>query len=331
MTVYIGNAVCNENGTASGGKPGNQTGKELRKQAWYMNKKGWRVFRAKDPQVAEKIAQAMEAAIANRNIGYDQPTRNTLYDLAKRLGFDPAKVSTPCSTDCSALVRVCIAYAGIKLANFSTASEADTLLKSGKFVELTGADYTDSPDKLKRGDILVTAVKGHTAVVLNDGPKDDKTPEPEPEPTPQPSGEAYVEVIGGSVNVRDADNSNGKVLFTAHRGQTFLYLATAPSGWYQIRTSYGDGCYISNRDDLTKLCGEPIEAAPQTNKLVRVVGGSVRVRDKEDQSGSPIGIAHRGQKFRYLGTAPSGWYHIEYLGRDGYISNKPTLTQLMEA
>lgn len=329
MTVYIGNAVCNENGTACGGQPGNQSGKELRKQAWYLNKKGWRTFRAKDPQVAEKIARAMEAAIANRNIGYDQPTRNTLYDLVKRLGFDPAKVTTPCNTDCSALVRVCIAYAGIKLSNFSTASEADVLLKSGKFVELTGADHTDSPDRLQRGDILVTAVKGHTAVVLNDGPKADKTPEPEPEP----SGDSYVEVIGGSVNVRDAGNSKGKVLFTAHRGQIFPYLATAPSGWYQIRTSYGDGCYISNRDDLTKLyISEDVNPSPQpvVQKYVQVIGKSVNVRNK-DVSGKVLGVAHAGQKYPYKGIADSGWYNIDFIGQNGFISNKPTLTKITEA
>ena len=50
-TVYIGNAVGDEHGKASGGEPGDQTGKELQIQPWYKNKKGWRVFRAKDPKL----------------------------------------------------------------------------------------------------------------------------------------------------------------------------------------------------------------------------------------------------------------------------------------
>ena len=43
MTVYIGNAVGDEHGNARGGEAGDQTGKEVKIQPWYLNKKGWRV------------------------------------------------------------------------------------------------------------------------------------------------------------------------------------------------------------------------------------------------------------------------------------------------
>ena len=46
-TVYVGGASIDENGHAHGGKAGNQTWRELRKQKLYKHKKGWRVFRAK--------------------------------------------------------------------------------------------------------------------------------------------------------------------------------------------------------------------------------------------------------------------------------------------
>ena len=39
--------------------PGDQTGTEASTQAWYLSSKGWRVFCAKNPGVAEKITQAM--------------------------------------------------------------------------------------------------------------------------------------------------------------------------------------------------------------------------------------------------------------------------------
>lgn len=179
-TVYIGNAVADENGGAKGGKPGNQSGREVRKQAWYLNKKGWRVFRAKSVAVASKIADDMRKAIANKNIGYDQSQRNTLYNYASKVGFDCANVETPCDTDCSALVRVCCAYAGVKLSNFNTASEAAQLLASGQFVEMAGDKYTNQSAYLCEGDILVTKTKGHTAVVLNDGSKAERKEEDEP-------------------------------------------------------------------------------------------------------------------------------------------------------
>ena len=62
-TVMIGSASIDENGKAHGGKAGNQTGRELKQQAWYAHSKGWRVFRAKDAGVAARIAACMAAAV----------------------------------------------------------------------------------------------------------------------------------------------------------------------------------------------------------------------------------------------------------------------------
>ncbi len=255
-TVYIGNAVCDEHGKAKGGEPGDQTGKELRIQPWHLNKKGWRVLRAKDPVVADKIASDMRMACENMAIGYNQSKRNTLYNAAKPFDFDCGKVTTPCECDCSSLVRVCVLYAGINVGDFNTSSEASKLLATGAFEEMTGEKYTDSPDWLKTGDILITCSKGHTCVCLNDGPKaheDDLQPEPEPTPIPpEPSPDYIVYVVGKSVNVRDSDSKAGKILFTAHKGNRFPLIDIAPTGWYHIETYKGDG-YISNREDLTCL------------------------------------------------------------------------------
>lgn len=257
MTVYIGNAVGDEHGKARGGEPGNQTGKELRIQPWYLNAKGWRVFRAKDPAVAKKIADDMRWACDNMAIGYNQSTRNTLYNAAKPFDFDCAKVTELCECDCSSLVRVCVLYAGIKINDFNTTSEPTRLLNTGAFDEMVGEKYTDESAYLREGDILVTRTKGHTLVILNDGDKahdDDPEPEPEPEPTPEPPVEwAYkVLVIGDRVNVRDSDSKAGDILFTARKGNRFDLIDFAPTGWYHIETYKGPG-YISNRPDLTCL------------------------------------------------------------------------------
>lgn len=257
MTVYVGNAVCDEHGNARGGQPGNQTGKELRIQPWYLNKKGWRVFRAKDSEAAKKIAWDCRAACENMAIGYNQSKRNTLYNAAKPLDFDCAKVTTLCECDCSSLVRVCILYAGIKINDFNTASEPTRLLNTGAFEEMIGEKYTDSPDYLKEGDILVTRTKGHTLVILNDGDKvqPEPTPEPPEPPTPPtpPVTKQMVYVIGKSVNVRDSDSKRGKVMFVAHKGNKFnLIDVSEDTGWYHIDTHKGPG-YISNRADLTCL------------------------------------------------------------------------------
>lgn len=248
MTVYIGNAVGDEHGKASGGEPGDQTGKELRIQPWYLNKKGWRVFRPKSYEVAQKLAEDMRAACDNPNIGYDQKQRNTLYTVASRFGFDCKEVDEPCECDCSSLVRVCLAYAGIMLSNFNTATEPSKLINSGQFDELTDIEVTETPDYLRTGDILVTAVKGHTAIVLNNGDRVDPRP---PEP-PEPDPDKCVEVIGKSVRVRSSDSVLGRTQFIAHRGDTFPYIGIAPSGWYQIDAGRGES-YITSKTKYTKL------------------------------------------------------------------------------
>ena len=83
MAVKVGSARIDEHGKARGGQAGDQTGKEVSTQNWYLHSKGWRVYRAKNPSVAEKIARCMEMACKNSKIGYDQGSRNTLYKEAE--------------------------------------------------------------------------------------------------------------------------------------------------------------------------------------------------------------------------------------------------------
>lgn len=173
-TVYVGSARIDENGNAHGGKAGDQKqGKEVSTQAWYKHSKGWRVFRLKDPVKAAKVAEIMDWACRSDLIGYDQYQRNTLYNELAKAGFDGKPVlSKAVETDCSALVRVCLAFAGIDVpADFYTASMAKQMLDTGEIIELTGGKYTDQPDYLGAGDILVTKTKGHTVVVISDGEK----------------------------------------------------------------------------------------------------------------------------------------------------------------
>ena len=173
MAVKVGSARIDEHGKARGGQAGDQTGKEVSTQNWYLHSKGWRVYRAKNPSVAEKIARCMEMACKNSKIGYDQGSRNTLYKEAEPFGFDVSKVTKPCETDCSALVRVCIAFAGITSlpSGFRTGNMPSNLAKTGAFTELTGSKYQSQSTYLGRGDILVTKSSGHTVVVLTNGSK----------------------------------------------------------------------------------------------------------------------------------------------------------------
>lgn len=187
-TVYVGSARIDEFGNAHGGQAGDQTAKEVSTQKWYKHSKGWRVLRALAADRREYIAAAMEAACDNANIGYDQWQRDSLLKLAEKVGYDIGKVTEPCETDCSALVRVCCAHAflrdivaDVSKDRFYTGNMVSVLIETGHFQELTGEMYTDQADFLMRGDILVTKEKGHTVVVLNDGDRAYTVVEPSPD------------------------------------------------------------------------------------------------------------------------------------------------------
>ena len=77
-------------------------------------------------------------------------------------------------------------------------------------------------------------------------------PVPQPEPGSEPVPGQQVEVVGRSVNVRNADSKKGRILFTAHRGDRFPFVAVAPSGWYEIDTKKGQG-FITSLARYTKL------------------------------------------------------------------------------
>ena len=236
MAVLVGSARISEDGTSGWNgraKAGDQTGKEVSTQKWYLHSKGWIVLRAKDSAVAEKIADDMQYACDNKHIGYDQSQRDTLYNIAKKVDFNCSKVTQDCETDCSALVRVCVNYAGIPVGNFRTATEADVLMATKAFTKLTAKKYTESSDYLRRGDILLTKSTGHTVVVLSDGDKV-KQPEPVKKSIKASRGaQSFDKYLAGSykttgrLNLRDGGGLSYKVLTVMPAGtKVHCY------GWY---------------------------------------------------------------------------------------------------
>lgn len=162
MSIKIGSARIDENGKLSGGAAGDQTGKEVSTQDYYMHSKGWYLFRPKTTEDAEKIAAAMQSACDNANIGYDQGNRLDVITQIKRYG-NMEKISVKTEADCSSLVRACCVEAGFDPGNFNTASEAAALEKTGRF---RGKMSVTASMILYDGDILVTKTKGHTVVVV---------------------------------------------------------------------------------------------------------------------------------------------------------------------
>ena len=171
MSVRIGHASIAENGKASGGTSGDQTGKEVVIRDWYN--KPWNVLlRPVRPELAEESAVACEEACANPNIGYDQGGRNTLYAKAKAVQFDISAITDPCECDCSSLMHVCAIAGGANMTYGSNGHTTRTMVRefvnSGDYVKLTGSEYLTSIRQLKRGDILVKE-GSHTVMGLYNG------------------------------------------------------------------------------------------------------------------------------------------------------------------
>ena len=178
MSVRIGQASLGETG-AHGQKPGNQTGRELNFAHWYSG--SWLgVLRFKDRRKAELAAQACEAGVGNKNIGYDQDGRNTAYVAAEAVDFILSKIAKPVETDCSAFMMLCAISAGVDALKETYRKQGNSCTTycmmrcfpaTGEFELLTDRKYLTSDAYLRRGDILVSS--GHTVMALENGEKED--------------------------------------------------------------------------------------------------------------------------------------------------------------
>ena len=172
--VTIGQATNGEGGRISGCTAGDQTGKEVSLSGWSYRSglsapNHWvYVFRAKDPEVAKKMAAAMKAAADNACVGYDQktPDRYSFYDEAQKVGWDIEAIETNCETTCASAVSVCLNAAGVEAPRqWSSGAVYNYLMSTDQFYCYTDSEYTASPDKLLPGDILCNP-RTHTAMVV---------------------------------------------------------------------------------------------------------------------------------------------------------------------
>ena len=324
MAVIVGSArQGGSNGRISGDAAGDQNKKEVSTQNYYVHSKGWRVLRAKDASKRKLLADAMRAACANDKIGYDQSQRNTLYNLAAKVGFNPAKVTSACETDCSALVRVCCAYAGIKVSDFNTSTQASRLLASGAFEELKGDKYTTQSSYLMEGDILVTKSKGHTVIVLTNGNK------------------AEVSTLPQKYKLGDRSLSNSDEGDDVKELQVYLIQLGYDCGKWGADGDFGDATEMAvkefQKDHSLTVDGEygsKSHAAMQkalddgdkpvnNARFVKIVGGNCYVRTAPNMSGKKLGVAYAGETFEYQGQiSETGWHLILFAKQNGWVSGK---------
>lgn len=131
-------ASIGENGKITGGKPGDQTGNEV-KIGNYYNFGQDKCIRFIDKVYGRKAAKYAKALAKNKAVGYNQDSRAGLYNLAEKNGWNYSKLkkalkTTNVNCDCSAYASTVInlAYGKKLIPCCATATICDAVRKTGK-------------------------------------------------------------------------------------------------------------------------------------------------------------------------------------------------------
>lgn len=172
----ISNCGHDENGGYSGGKAGDQTGGEYCIREWY-NRPWDCVLRYPDAGVRKDIARLARQAAENDKVGYDQSQRGTFWkQLQKAENYLPANIAKACEADCSSSTAAIVKAVGYRKgiealqgvsADLWTGNMRSALIKAG-FKCLKARKYRNSPDYLRRGDILLNEAH-HVCINLDKG------------------------------------------------------------------------------------------------------------------------------------------------------------------
>ena len=105
-------ASIGETGHVSGNIPGDQTGKEVKIGEYYDFGQNY-CLRFRSSSVGREAAKIARALAKNKNIGYDQADRGSLYSLARSTNWNFSKVKNELKTkkvecDCSSFAATVI-------------------------------------------------------------------------------------------------------------------------------------------------------------------------------------------------------------------------------
>lgn len=226
-TKYIVAARIDENGKASGGTAGDQTGKEVMVQTLSSSGSWTYILRPPAGGVDKMVKEAYNVA-ANDKIGYDQNQRTTLYTYAKAAGWDLSKITTACECDCSALIAVLACCAGYSVSkDIYTGNEVKALTDVG----FTKKTYSESA--LKVGDVLWR--NGHTAIYVGTSTTYSGSTGSSSGGNTSYSGKGIgTATAKTTMNIRAGAGTNYSSYGTITKGTAVEVLEILTSGWYKI-------------------------------------------------------------------------------------------------
>lgn len=168
MSINCTWASIDERGRVSGGRAGDQTGREVKNGYWYYFGQN-AVIRFKSRAKARKAAKIIREIASQNKTGYNQMERTTLYKKLKRAGWNPKKIKGACNTDCSALIAAVINAVGISVSpDIWTGNMIPACKSTGKFTILYGSKYTKVDTHLMTGDIILNTSR-HVIMATQNG------------------------------------------------------------------------------------------------------------------------------------------------------------------
>lgn len=279
---------------------------------------GWKmVFRAKNPDVAERIAYMIEGAVLNGDhIGYGQASlasdggkypREGVFDALFQMSDpDTRKINTLCNCDCSSLVGACVYGASPalyipELRTMWTGTERDILMGTGAFIELTDPLLLELGTGLKRGDIMLK--EGHTAVAIDSDDHHDTFP--------------VIITNCSKSRIRSGPGVEYITLLVVNNGDIFEAEGTALDSdgfpWYRVHFEL-DG------EDLIGYTSSAYATPLPQGKCT----GDTWLRKEAGTSKAKIIVIPKGAKPYLTGKTKKvtlrTWYECTYGGHRGYAS-----------
>lgn len=159
MNLYAW-ASIGENGKVTGGKPGNQSGTELKVGPYYYFYQDT-CIRYKSVLKGRKAGRIAKKIALNKNVGYNQAQRTQIYNVAKACDWDATKffkslAQTKVNCDCSSFASTVINLTFGREIIFcqTTSTLVDACKQTGKF-NIIGIN--EMLKKTKKGDMPLKA------------------------------------------------------------------------------------------------------------------------------------------------------------------------------
>ncbi len=240
MGIKIVHAKMNELRTTTGGKVGDQTGKEISSEPFYLNDSKYLLI-CRDPAMAARALSFMVQIAENNAFGYSQDSGERWSGYKSIVANGWRVDGAGGSFDCASAIITAYILAGLRIAPEGyTGSMYSQFKATGLFDIYKGAPYTTSDAYAKAGCLYLrpkTSKRGgHVFMAMQDGSRDasgEETNELESAAGQPVLVRIRVDEIKEWCNVRKGPSTNDDIIGHAYKDDEYDVLGVDEE-WYRI-------------------------------------------------------------------------------------------------